>query len=126
MILRRLAVVATLSSVVLLAGCSGGPEGAVKGFYKALDKGDTEAAAGYLSGQIVDIFGDGKLQAALGQFASKMSQCGGLDGVSVELQGEGDTRHGTSRVSFDGECPDEENTVVVVKEDGDWKLGLGK
>ena len=126
MILRSLRAAAVLSSLVLLSACSSGPEATVKGFYKALDKGDAAKASSYLSSQILQVFGQQKLEAALGEFAAKMSQCGGLDTVEVALSGEGDTRHGTSSVSFDGECAAEQNSVIVVKENGDWKLGLGK
>lgn len=123
---RHAAVAAAVSLLLLLAGCSRGPEGVVKGFYRSLDKGDIETAAGHLSSQIVAVFGKEKLGAALGEFAARMEQCGGLEAVEVALSGEGDTRHGNSKVSFKGDCIDQDNTVVVVKEEGDWKLGLGK
>lgn len=110
----------------MLAACSAGPEAVVKDFYKALDRSDVEAAAGHLSARIVAMMGKEKLHAALGEFAGRMARCGGLDRVDVSLQGEGDARQGNSQVHFKGECTAENTTVVVIREEGDWKLGLGK
>ena len=123
---RPLSRLLFLPTLALLAACSSGPEAVVKDFYAALDRGDAVAATGHLSARIVDMLGEEKLHAALGEFAGKMAQCGGLDRVEVSLDGEGDTRQGNSQVHFKGECSAENNAVVVVREEGDWKLGLGK
>jgi hypothetical protein len=126
MAVRTTAAVALLLSSVLLAGCSSGPDAAVKGFYKALDKGELTAAKGYLSKQITDMLGDAKLEMALGEGSKNIAQCGGLDGVDVTLSGEGETRRGTAVISFKGDCPQKNDDVMLVQEDGDWKIGIGK
>ena len=126
MILRRAAVAAAVSSLLLLTACSSGPEATVKGFYKALDAGKTDTAKGYLSSQITEMLGDGKLDMALAEGAKNMANCGGLDKVEVSITGEGDTRRGTAQVSFKGECPAKSDEVVVVKEEDGWKIGIGK
>ena len=123
--LRPSVLVLTLPAL-LLAACSGGPEAAVKGFYAALDDGRVDRAAGFLSRRIVQTLGEEKLHATLEEFAGQIAGCGGLDRVTVTLEGEGDTRHGTSQVRFRGQCPVQDNTVVVVREAEGWKLGLGK
>lgn len=124
--MRVVKTAALLFCVALLGGCSSGPEGAVKGFYKALDKNDVSAAKGYLSRQITDMLGDAKLDMALGEGVKSMQQCGGLDGVQVSLTGEGETRRGSAQVSFKGECETKNDDVMLVQEDGDWKIGIGK
>jgi hypothetical protein len=124
--LRHRGCAAAVVALVLLSACSAGPEGAVRGFYKALDANDIEAAKGHLSSQITDILGDGKLDMALGEGARSMAQCGGLDKVNVSLSGEGSSRSGTAEVLFDGDCPAKQDQVSLVQEDGDWKIGLGK
>ena len=65
MILRRAGLVAAVCSLALLTACASGPEATVKGFYKALDAGKTDKAKGYLSSQITEMLGDGKLDMAL-------------------------------------------------------------
>lgn len=121
----RTAVVLFLSSA-LLAGCSSGPDATVKGFYKALDKGEVSAAKGYLSRQILDMLGDSKLDMALGEGARSMAQCGGLGGIDVKLDGEGQSRRGSAVIRFKGDCPEKTDQVILVQEEGDWKIGIGK
>lgn len=113
-------------SLALLAGCGSGPEATVKGFYKALDNNDVSAAKGYLSQQITDMLGDAKLDMALGEGARNMQQCGGLAGIEVSLTGEGETRRGSAQVNFKGDCQAKNDDVMLVQEDGDWKIGIGK
>lgn len=126
MSLRHAGRAAAVVALVLLSACSAGPEGAVRGFYKAIDANDIPAAKGYLSAQITGMLGDAKLDMALGEGARSMAQCGGLDKVEVALDGEGDKRSGTATVSFDGDCPAKQDQVSVVKEEDGWKIGLGK
>lgn len=126
MMLRRTGVVAAVCSLALLAACSSGPEGAVKGFYKALDAGKTDTAKGYLSAQITEMLGDGKLDMALAEGAKNMADCGGLDSVQVTLTGEGEVRRGTAAISFKGDCPAKNDEVMLVQENDQWKIGIGK
>lgn len=115
-----------ITGLVLLSGCTSGPEAAVTGFYRALDNGLTEKAAGQVSLQIHQMLGEEKLQATLVEYSDRMSRCGGLDEVIVSLEGQGDRRHGNSSVAFNGACEPENHSLVVIKEQGDWKLGIGK
>lgn len=126
MSVRRVGFVVAAASLALLAACSSGPEAAVKGFYKALDAGKTTDAKGYLSAQITEMLGDGKLDMALAEGAKNIADCGGLDKVEVSLNGDGEVRRGTATVSFDGECPQKNDEVMLVQENGDWKIGIGK
>lgn len=126
MMLRRTGLVAVVCSMALLAACSSGPEATVKGFYKALDAGKTDTAKGYLSAQITEMLGNGKLDMALAEGAKNMAECGGLDKIDVTLNGEGEVRRGTAAISFKGDCPDKRDEVMLVQEDDAWKIGIGK
>lgn len=126
MIVRRAALVAAVCSLALLTACSSGPEATVKGFYKALDAGKTDKAKGYLSSQITEMLGDGKLDMALAEGAKNMADCGGVDSIEVSLSGDGQVRRGTAAISFKGECPGKSDEVMLVQENDEWKIGIGK
>ncbi|WP_152980667.1 hypothetical protein [Stenotrophomonas ginsengisoli] len=126
MMLRRTGLVVAVCSMALLAACSSGPEATVKGFYKALDAGKTDTAKGYLSAQITEMLGNGKLDMALAEGAKNMADCGGLDKVEVTLSGEGEVRRGSAAISFKGDCPAKNDDVMLVQENDAWKIGIGK
>ena len=126
MILRRAGLVAAVCSLALLTACSSGPEATVKGFYKALDAGKTDKAKGYLSSQITEMLGDGKLDMALAEGAKNMADCGGVDSIEVSLSGDGEVRRGSAAISFKGECPCKNDDIMLVRENDAWKIGIGK
>ena len=126
MIVRRAALVAAVCSLALLTACSSGPEATVKGFYKALDAGKSDKAKGYLSSQITEMLGDGKLDMALAEGAKNMADCGGVDSIEVSLSGDGEVRRGSAAISFKGECPGKNDDIMLVRENDEWKIGIGK
>lgn len=112
---------------LLLSGCMGfGPEDAVKGFYRSVEKGEITKAQGYLSKQVIGMLGEQKLQMSLSQQSEKISSCGGIKDVIVELKGEGEIRKGTAKLSFKGSCPEARESVSMIKEDGKWKITADK
>lgn len=126
--IQKLATICgVFAGCLLLSACSGGgPEGVVKSFYKALDKGEVSAAREHLSRQLTEMLGGAKLDAALGAAAGKIRECGGIDDLEVALVGEGELRSGSSTMSFKGECEPEQEDLNLVKEDGSWKITARK
>lgn len=109
----------------LLSACSGSAESVVKGFYRALDRGDLPAAASRVSQQASAVIGEEKLLAILAETAQSMAGCGGMQSLDVTLSGQGAVRQGQAHLGYRGNCPAQVHTVVVRKEAGSWKLGLG-
>src|SRR5690349_3729981 len=97
----RLHLAVLTSATLVLAGCGGkAPESAVEHFYRAVEKGEITEAKGFLSKQILGMLGDNKATAALASETDKIKNCGGIDTVKVNLTGEGETRSGTTVVTY--------------------------
>lgn len=117
---------ATLVAVTLLAGCAKSPESTVISFYRAVGKGEITEAQTYLSSQVIGMLGPQKMSAALGQESERVTRCGGIESIDVELISEGEVRSGTVNVTYGGQCPPKNESVKLVKEDGEWKIGSSK
>jgi len=118
-----------LLAVVLaaaLSGCAKSPDSTVESFYLALSKGNITEAQGYLSSQIVGMAGPQKISVGLSNASEKIQACGGIRSVDVNLNGEGEIRKGSVKVTFAGNCPAKTETVKLLKENGAWKIGADK
>ncbi len=65
-----------------------------------------------------------KLRMVLEVQADHIQKCGGIKNVDLELQGEGDVRHGQAEITFKGDCPPQKEKVSMVRENGEWKLSV--
>lgn len=122
---RYISIVSLLAGAVVIAGCAKSPETAVENFYAAVGKGEITEAQGYLSGRIRGVLPPEKLAAGLTQEHKRIVSCGGIKGVDVKLEGEGEVRFGTATVSYRGDCKDKTEKVELAMEDGQWKLQMG-
>ena len=122
---KKLVLILVAVFVVLsLAGCSSGPDGAVKGFFKALDAGEVDKAMGYLSTSTLNALGHDKWQAALTSAVKDLQSKGGLSSVKVvDKKVHGDTAVVTVKLTF-GDGSSETDTINLIKEDGDWKIQM--
>ncbi len=107
-----------------LAGCGNAPKTAYAGFYRALEKGEMDHAADYFSSSVHGVFGRAKLRMVLEVQADHIQKCGGIKNIDLELQGEGDVRHGQAEITFKGDCPPQKEKVSMVRENGEWKLSV--
>ncbi len=117
--------VAAMAAVVL-AGCSKSPETVVEKFYRAVGAGETAQAREYMSRQVVDLLGETKVSAGIQAETESIKRCGGIHQVTSQLLGDEQERHGTTTVSYDGNCPTRTEKTKLVQEHGDWKLTLAK
>lgn len=117
---------AVVAAAVLLTGCSRSPESTVKKFYRAVGEGEITEAQSYMSAEVVGMMGPSKMSAGLAQEAERIQECGGIDSVDVELEGEGEIRNGTATITYEGDCEARSETIKLRKEDGEWKLGMTK
>ncbi len=117
---------AIAAAVLLLAGCAKSPESTVESFYRAVGKGEITEAQTYLSAQIIGMLGPQKMSAALADESQKVTKCGGIKGVDVKLEGQGEVRSGFVLVSYAGQCPQRRENVKLIKEDGKWKITANK
>jgi hypothetical protein len=127
----RLRFAVLTSFALILAGCGGkAPESAVEHFYRSVEKGEITEAKGFLSKQILGMLGDNKATTALVSETEKIKNCGGIDTVKVNLTGEGETRSGTTVVTYKKsdlpKCKTLNQKTVLIKEDGNWKLSASK
>lgn len=120
---KRSLIVAT---ALILSGCAKSPESTVESFYRAVSKGELTEAQGYLSLQIAGMMGPRKLSAALAAESERVQQCGGIKSVDVKLEGQGEVRSGIAKVVYAGQCPQKNEKVKLIKEDGKWKIGASK
>lgn len=111
--------------VVGLAGCSSGPDKAVKSFFIALDAGQVDKAMGYLSTSTLNTLGHDKWQAALISASKDMQSKGGLSSVKIiDKKVRGDIAAVTVELTF-GDGSSKTDTINLIKENGDWKLEIG-
>lgn len=104
-----------------LAGCGGGPEGAVQGWYKAMNAGKHSDAIAYLSPAMAEFakMDGGKTMSDEMTHNGTMTK---VEIVSSEVRGEG--AEIKARIHFkDGGVEDQD--ISLVKQDGDWKITLG-
>ena len=121
---KLLLVLVSVLVVLVLAGCSSGPEGVVKGFFKALDAGKVDKAMEYLSTSTLNTLGHDKWQAALTSATHDLQSKGGLSSVKVvNKKVHGDTATVTVKLIF-GDGSSETDTIDLIKENGDWKIQM--
>lgn len=124
--MRVLSFAAATASAVLLAGCAKSPESTVESFYKAVGKGEITEAQTYMSSQVIRMLGPQKLSAALAEESARVSRCGGIKSVDVQLTGQGEVRSGTALVTYSGQCQPKRESVKLITEDGKWKIEASK
>jgi Domain of unknown function (DUF4878) len=111
---------------VVLTACGASPESVVEGFFQSVGKGEISQAQKYLSKNVVGMLPPQKLEAMLTQESTKVTKCGGIKAVEVNLTGEGEVRSGTATITYKGECQVRTDKVKLIKEDGAWKLSTNK
>lgn len=109
-----------------LSACTKSPEATVESFYRAVGHGELTEARGYLSSQVTAMLGPEKTNAVLSQETAHIARCGGIKALEVQLQGEGELRTGTVRVTYGGDCAAKTERVKLLQEDGKWKIGASK
>lgn len=123
---NKLAALFIVASASLLSGCGKSPESTVESFYRSLANGKISEAKGYMSDQLISMFGEQKISVALSQEIEKIRNCGGIKKIEVELQGEGEFRSGSATVTYAGECPPKKDKATLIKNDGKWKITASK
>jgi hypothetical protein len=105
-----------------LVGCGGGgPEGAVKGWYKAMNAGKHSDAIKYLGPAMAEFakMDGGKAMSDEMTHNGTMTK---LEILSTEVRGEG--AEVKARIHFKDDSVEDQN-ISLVKQDGDWKVTLG-
>jgi hypothetical protein len=119
---RHVVGLACVALCALVAGCGGGggPEGAVKGWFKAMNAGKHADAMKFLTPALAEM---ANMDGGKGM-SDEMTHNGTMtkiEIVSTEVRGEGATVK--VRVHFkDGGVEDQEHSVV--KQDGAWKVTI--
>jgi hypothetical protein len=113
-------------TTAVLAGCARGPESTAEKFYKAVAAGEITEAQSYLSAEILGTLGPDKTAAILTKEHKQVIACGGIKSIDVSLKGEGEVRFGSATVSYRGECPEKNESIELVREEGKWKIGMNK
>jgi len=120
-------LVLLLPCLLLTLACFGsGPEGTVKRFYSAVEKGDIDTAVDQLSSRIVGMVGKDKLRAGLSKQALDVKKKGGIKSLKItEMNEVGDVAEGKVTITY-GDGSSETEDVKLIKEEGKWKLNADK
>jgi len=107
----------------LAAGCSAqGPEAVARAFYNHLEDGEIEAAIDLLSSQTVGQIPREKLRAGFREVALDIEKKGGIDELElVDQTVKGEIARLSMAVRY-GNGSTENETVVLVREDGAWRI----
>jgi hypothetical protein len=124
MSMRRVSQLAVI--LLFLTGCAATPEGTVRSFHRAIERGDADQAIEYLSSGVRSMLPIEKIKEGFREQSASIKACGGIKDIEVSLSGEGDKRKGSSTVTFKGSCPADEENITLVREEGKWKFGLNK
>jgi len=110
--------------LVLFAGCSRfqGPAGTVRAFYRAVERGDIDAAVQHLSPRFVEQFGFAKIRKVLEEWALEIDKKGGIKSFTIDREDAvGDVGEVVVTVEY-GNGDKFTETVKLVKERGEWKI----
>ena len=122
----RWAAIGFVVLVFLVSSCSHPSQSTVEKFYRALEAGKISEAKEYVATEVRSLLGDRKLSLALAKQSENIRKCGGIKKIEVNLEGSGEIRTGTTKVTFKGDCkPDWQNTKLI-KENGKWKITATK
>jgi len=124
--MRKSRLATLIAATLMLIGCAKSPESTVESFYKAVSEGEITEAQTYVSSQVTGMLGPQKMAAALADESERIKKCGGIKSIDVKLEGQGEVRSGTAKITYAGQCPPENEDVRLVKEDGKWKIGPNK
>jgi hypothetical protein len=123
-------IVLSLLAIVLvfsMTGCSSSsPSSVVKNFYKYTINEEYEKAASLFSQSAIDQFGIAKIEMIIQQQNEILMSMGGIQNFEVvdETIIEDNAMVQVKITFADGQ--EETDTVNLVKEDGKWKIDLGK
>lgn len=113
-------------AMLYLVGCSSpGPADTVKSFHKHVANGEVEKASEMMSGEIVEMIGEEKLQAGLAEQTKTIREMGGIESfdiLSEEVNGQVATV--TYKVTY-GNGDIEEDEADLMKIDGKWRFSMG-
>lgn len=122
-------LVVTLISVLVLVNCGGGPstpQDIVKESFRMMEKNDQAGIKDLLSTQVKALLDDKKLEEGLNNRYNEIKAKGGIAEIEF-LKEEIDEDEANFKVKLvygDGTSKDEK--VKLVKEEGEWKLGISK
>lgn len=124
-----LTTVALVGVALIGAGCGGSqPDEAVRGYFEAIVEGDGERACDQLSEELrADIDGSPAVEGAGRSCADVMRLAAGLnpalstrdvEELEIEVEEDGDRATAT----LQNPLVERDETLALVKEDGDWKI----
>ncbi|HET9227497.1 MAG TPA: DUF4878 domain-containing protein [Thermoanaerobaculia bacterium] len=118
-------VLASTSALVLalLVACAGRtPSSAVKSFYRAVEKGDTDTAISLITPELVGLVGENKIRAGLQDQGLKIKQKGGISAIEIRDEAVvGEIATLTAVLTFGDGSSDTEKTKLR-KMNGEWKI----
>lgn len=117
-----------MAIVAVLIACGGAktPESVVENFYNKLGSGDVDGAVKLMSKKVVEMLGEEKLKNALTEQSKQIQEQKGVSKIEFldKKEKENEVDFSVKITYGDGET--KEDKVKLIKEDGDWKIGLNK
>lgn len=114
---------------LLLSACAlleSGPDATVRRFYRALEAGDAAAAHALLSSDSRAQLSEDKIRLAIAAAREQSENKGGMEEFSIlDSQVDGDRATVRIRETY-GNGETDEETVILVLEDGKWRVRLEK
>lgn len=125
---KFLTTTALVSSISVISACGliGGPDQAVKDFYKHLENGETNAAVDLMSSDVTDTFGRGKVRTGLSEVRDELDERDGIRKIKIDNEDISD-EHAT--ITYTVEFNDgtkRTETTNLVKEEGEWRITVSK
>lgn len=110
-------------ALALLVACAGRtPSSAVKSFYRAVEKGDTDTAISLITPELVGLVGENKIRAGLQDQGLKIKQKGGISDIEIRDEAVvGEIATLTAVLTFGDGSSDTEKTKLR-KMNGSWKI----
>lgn len=123
MMKRMLGTAVTLGCFLIIVACAARtPSSTVESFYRAVEKGDSEAAVEFLHPNFVKMMGEEKLRAGISEYALNLKEKGGIKDLEVKEDSvAGEAARVTAVLKY-GDGTQETEKHALVKENGRWYI----
>lgn len=110
----------TFAAMLVMACGSNSPSGAVKSFYKNIEKGEITKAMDFFPQQVMVMWGS-KIRKGLEKQTEQFSQMGGIQSMDAKDDCKGEVCFVDIKITFKN-GKDMSERMQVTKENGKWKM----
>ena len=114
----------TASSLAFYGCFKSGPGKTVEKFYSAIEKGEIDNAIGFMSSSTTSTFGEDKMRLFMNEGVKQIKEKQGIKSIKIDSEEiTGDTATVNYTITY-GDETTENDTLDLIKEEGQWKIAI--